>query len=273
MSFLAIVFLVIIYSVLLLVFSTIYKKHSRVIFWSGAIALFLTMCALFATGVFKPEIGNSTHNAALLGIATLMLGISAALVILAEEPEKLLWRYWKPKLKELMKRSSSPIDIVTEEASQEMVTELTPFDVEQEPDTVPDPVPDTVPEGVIIPKEIDTPLARKVFAKAIELDLIEEDGHHYRWSEKESKVLLAYMCGRIYCGDKPDYNEQKRKNYWMPGKWSVFPDTALNNLFQTKDLSISRTNRVYDAAPHKSEMIDAIIDQYKDVFPKSSSVN
>lgn len=270
MSFLAIVFLVIIYSVLLLVFSTIYKKHSRVIFWSGAIVLFLTMCALFATGVFKPEIGNSTHNAALLGIATLMLVISAALVILAEEPEKLLWRYWKPKLKELMKKSSSPIDIVTEEASQEMVTEPAPFDVEQESDTVPDPFPDIVPEGVIIPKEIDTPLARKVFAKAIELDLIEEDGHHYRWSERESKVLLAYMCGRIYCGDKPDYNEQKRKNYWMPGKWSVFPDTALNNLFQTKDLSISRTNRVYDAAPHKSEMIDAIIDQYKDVFPKSS---
>lgn len=136
MSFLAIVSLVIIYSVLLLVFSTIYKKHSRVIFWSGAIVLFLTMCALFATGVFKPEIGNSTHNAALLGIATLMLGISAALVILAEEPEKLLWRYWKPKLKELMKKSSSPIDIVTEEASQEMVTEPAPFDVEQESDTV-----------------------------------------------------------------------------------------------------------------------------------------
>lgn len=236
MSFIAIVFLIIIYSVLLLVFAAIYKKNSRVIFWSGAIALFLTMCALFATGVFKPEIGNSTHNSALLGIATHMLGVSAALVILAEEPEKLLWRYWKPKLKKLFKKSTSPIDIVTEEATQERETEPAAFDMEQEPDTV--------PEGIIIPKDLDTSLARKVFSKAIDQGFMREDGHYYRWNENESKVLLAYMCGRIYCGDKPVRIVQTGKVIWEFGKFGFFPETGLNELFQTKDLGQSKSNRI-----------------------------
>ena len=265
MSVAAISFLIIGCFVILLVFATIFKKHNRAIFWSGAIASFLALCFLFAFGIFEPKVGDAQHNAAILCVSILLLAVSGLLARVASQPDKLLWNNGKHKAEIEEDTPSADLSSVTEKISQERVIESVPQDVEQKPDMI--------FEGVIIPKELDTPLARKVFAKAIELDLMKEDGHHYRWSERESKVLLAYMCGRIYCGDKPDYNEQKRKNYWMPGKWSVFPETALNNLFQTKDLSISRTNRVYDAAPHKSAMIDAIIDQYKDVFPKSSSAN
>lgn len=265
MSVIAISFLIVGCSALLVAVAAIYKQHSRVIFWSGAVALFLALCFLFATGIFKPEAKNTMHNAALMGVSVLMLVISYVFVIAAEDPKKLL-----RKKKQTKDVSAAVIGQPSVNEKPEEKKEMDPSDSVELIQSEASSLEEELPDGVIIPKELDTPLARKVFAKAIELDLMKEDGHHYRWSERESKVLLAYMCGRIYCGDTPDYNEQKRKDYWMPGKWSVFPDTALNNLFQMKDLAISRTNRLYDAAPFKSAMIDGIIDQYKDVFPKSN---
>lgn len=62
----------------------------------------------------------------------------------------------------------------------------------------------SVDAEIILSETLDTELARKVFAKAIEAGYMKEDGTHYKWNE--SKVLLAYMCGRIYCGDKPMKN-------------------------------------------------------------------
>ena len=56
-------------------------------------------------------------------------------------------------------------------------------------------------EHVELPGRLNTPLAQQVFALAIEKGLMEEVGNHYKWNE--SKALLAYMCGRIYCGDYP----------------------------------------------------------------------
>lgn len=47
---------------------------------------------------------------------------------------------------------------------------------------------------VVLSKILDT--ARKVFAKAIEAGYITECGSFYKWNN--SKILLAYMCGRIY---------------------------------------------------------------------------
>lgn len=252
MSFLAISFLSFIYTIVLLVVATICKKHRRVIFWSGAVALFLTLCALFATGIFKPEIDNTVHNATLMGVSTLMLGASTALVILAEEPETLLWRYWKQKIRLLMKKSSSSAEIVTECASQGLESKPVTYDVEQNHDTI--------SEGIFIPKELDTQLARKVFSKAIERGFMMEDGHYYRWNENESKVLLAYMCGRIYCGDRPVKIEQTGKVIWELGRCGFFPDTGLNELFQTKDLGQSRSNRIAQTTPQRSAFIDEMFE-------------
>ena len=219
------------FTLVLCVVAYFFRSKQRVIFWSVGLSLLIVVSILFAVGI--------VHSVEWLEVNFVC---SAIYIICAEALNK------SAKGKKKSKPQTS-----IEKTKKEAAT-----------------LNEKLPDGVYLVKELDTPLARKVFEKAIEQGFMKEDGHYYRWSENESKVLLAYMCGRIYCGDKPDYNEQKRKNYWMPGKWSVFPDTALNNLFQTKDLSISRTNRVYDAAPHRSEMIDAIIDQYKDVFPKSN---
>ena len=96
-------------------------------------------------------------------------------------------------------------------------------------------------------------MARKVFAKAIEAGYMKEDGTHYKWNE--SKVLLAYMCGRIYCGDKPIPSKFDDKGSWKFGE-TFFPDTELNNLFDISGLGQSRQNRKDLAVPVKSTEID-----------------
>ena len=106
---------------------------------------------------------------------------------------------------------------------------------------------------IILSETLDTELARKVFAKAIEAGYMKEDGTHYKWNE--SKVLLAYMCGRIYCGDKPIPSKFDDKGSWKFGE-TFFPDTELNNLFDISGLGQSRQNRKDLAVPVKSTEID-----------------
>ena len=107
--------------------------------------------------------------------------------------------------------------------------------------------------GVVLPRALDTELARKIFSKAIEAGYMVENGSHYKWNE--SKVLLAYMCGRIYCGDKTNYSKLQDKGYWKFGGW-FFPDTELNNLFDVSGLGQSRANRKDLQVPIKSIEID-----------------
>lgn len=77
------------------------------------------------------------------------------------------------------------------------------------------------PKGVVLSGRLDTSLARTIFAKAIEAGYIEEVGSHYSW--KGTKALLAYMCGRIYCGDYPEYSKYEQKTFWEFGN-GLFPD-------------------------------------------------
>lgn len=107
---------------------------------------------------------------------------------------------------------------------------------------------------VVLPKILDTYTARKVFAKAIEAGYITECGSFYKWNN--SKVLLAYMCGRIYCGDKPNYSKIEEKTFWKFGRQDMFPDAELKVLFQIQDLGQSRANRKDAIVPFKSEEID-----------------
>lgn len=210
------------FTLVLCVVAYLFKDKQRIIFWSVGLSLLVVVSILFAVGII--------HSAEWLEVNFVC---SAIYIICAEALNK------SAKGKKKSKPQTSIEKTKKEDA----------------------PLNEELPDGVYLVKELDTPLARKVFEKAIEQGFMKEDGHYYRWSENESKVLLAYMCGRIYCKDVPEYDEKKRKYYWIDGKWSVFPDTALNNLFQTKDLSISRTNRLFSAAPHKSTEIDKMIDQ------------
>ena len=110
-------------------------------------------------------------------------------------------------------------------------------------------------EGVVLTRKLDTPLAREVFAKALKEGLMEVKGSHYEW--KRSKILLAYMCGRIYCNDCPVPDHGKEGKFmWNPGDDSSFPDFDLNALFQTKDIGQSRNNRKFCPLPNDFDIID-----------------
>lgn len=119
---------------------------------------------------------------------------------------------------------------------------------------------DLVPDHhkVTLPSRLDTELARKIFDKAIEEEYIIINDDHYEWTL--NKVLLAYMCGRIYCEDYPEKTIYDEKMYWMPGRVELFPGAELDKLFNMKDLTQSRHSRKNKAAPIGSEKIDKLFE-------------
>ena len=217
---LQIIFLVIGLCIIVLALSFAFKRYARLILWSSAIALFAGTLLLVGIGVINPIDGDNTGSTTFWGtIITLISG--AALAFCAE----MLKEGNKGKIKVQNGNSS-----VSEEQS----------------------VGD---EGaVVLTGMLNTELAVKVFAKAIEAGYMSEKGSHYKWND--SKVLLAYMCGRIYCGDKPVYSDMDEKSFWKFGRLGVFPDTELSNLFEMPDLGQSRSNRKDLAVPAKSKEID-----------------
>ena len=217
---LQIIFLVIGLCIIVLALSFAFKRYARLILWSSAITLFAGTLLLVGVGVINPIDGDNTGSTTFWGtIITLISG--AALAFCAE----MLKEGNKGKIKVQNGNSS-----VSEEQS----------------------VGD---EGaVVLTGMLNTELAVKVFAKAIETGYMSEKGSHYKWND--SKVLLAYMCGRIYCGDKPVYSDMDEKSFWKFGRLGVFPDTELSNLFEMPDLGQSRSNRKDLVVPAKSKEID-----------------
>ena len=217
---LQIIFLVIGLCIVVLALSFAFKRYARLILWSSAITLFAGTLLLVGIGVINPIDGDNSGSTTFWGtIITLISG--AALAFCAER----LKEGNKGKIKVQNGNSS-----VSEEQS----------------------VSD---EGaVVLTGMLNTELAVKVFAKAIEAGYMSEKGSHYKWND--SKVLLAYMCGRIYCGDKPVYSDMDEKSFWKFGRLGVFPDTELSNLFEMLDLGQSRSNRKDLAVPAKSKEID-----------------
>lgn len=220
---LQIIFLVIGLCIIFLALSFAFKRYARLILWSSAITLFASTLLLVGVGVINPIDGDNSGSTTFWGtIITLISG--AALAFCAE----MLKEGNKGKIK----------------VQNDNVTETSIFGGQT-----------VANEGaVVLTGMLNTELVVKVFAKAIEAGYMSEKGSHYKWND--SKVLLAYMCGRIYCGDKPEYSETDEKSYWKFGRMGVFPDTELSNLFEMPDLGQSLSNRKDLAVPAKSKEID-----------------
>ena len=96
------------------------------------------------------------------------------------------------------------------------------------------------PNDILLPKELDTPKARKGFAKAIERKYMEaaENGK-YHWigtGDRGVTSQLAYFLGRVY-----------NYEYTIQGNAGEnFPEESLNELFGVKRLYSSLT-QVYNA--------------------------
>lgn len=106
-----------------------------------------------------------------------------------------------------------------------------------------------------MPPRLDTELARKIFAKAIEKGYKEEAGSHY--SKKGTKALLTYMYGRIYYGDVPEYSKYEQKTFWEFGN-GLFPNAELNALFEQTGIGQSRQNRRNMPVPTNAGEIDKL---------------
>ena len=207
--------------ILILMLATLFKRHQRIILWSAAIVIFTGTLLLIGFGVIDLIKDNRPNMTAVTGVF-FALCISGVLACGAEK----LYAKNREKDKQIIQSKNNQ--------SEEQ----------------------NMPEKVVLSGRLDTPLARTVFAKAIEAGYMEEDGSHYRW-RKGTKALLAYMCGRIYCGDVPEYSELDRKSFWKFGN-GLFPDTELNALFEQTGIGQSRQNRRDMPVPANAGDIDKL---------------
>ena len=88
------------------------------------------------------------------------------------------------------------------------------------------------------------------FDNAINEGYLVANGLNYQW--KKSKVLLAYFCGKIYCGD------YIKNDIWKAGQEGFFPDKQLSMLFNSPDLGASRRKKLMDNAPIGYKFIDRL---------------
>ena len=207
--------------ILILVLATLFKRHQRIILWSAAILIFTGTLLLVGLGTIDLIKDNRPDLVVIAGVFFALL-LSCALACGAE---KLHF-----KNREKNKSMIQTGNIQSEEQNTS--------------------------KGVVLSGRLDTPLARTVFAKAVEAGYMEEDGSHYRWT-KGTKALLAYMCGRIYCGDVPEYSNLDRKSFWKFGN-GLFPDAELNALFGQTGIGQSRQNRRDMAVPSNAGDIDKL---------------
>lgn len=117
-------------------------------------------------------------------------------------------------------------------------------------DTPPEPKLPTV-NGT--QREID------VFKNAIEKEYMTLQGEKYVWKLKK-KRLLAYLCGRLYCGDHVG-----RDGLYYKGKDDKLPATEVNKLFSNVNVSNTRDNikNGKDEAPGGYSKIDELFTQTK----------
>lgn len=119
-------------------------------------------------------------------------------------------------------------------------------------------------EAFKLPTELDTAEARKVFQKAIEAGLMSETASGYKW--QKSNVLLAFMCGVLYCGDtvvsSSLYREGKKDTVKL-NKQNDFPETKLLEVFGVKNLGQSRLQKDGQNPPKGYKKILELIEEVR----------
>ena len=210
--------------ILVLSLATILKKHARLILWTAAIILLVSTLFAVGLGVVEPIRDGVVNLTVVYGMFVFI--ITSGLIA-----------YYAEKLHE---KRLEQIAIQDEVMTTESKT-----------------IEDLLSENagkVVLTNRLNTELAKQVFSKAIDAGYIDDCGTCYKWNA--SKVLLAYICGRIYCGDVPKSSSYDEKPSWKFGNKGVFPDSELNVLFKVSDIGQSRLNRKDLPVPSKSLEID-----------------
>ena len=70
------------------------------------------------------------------------------------------------------------------------------------------------------PDELNTDKAKKIFSKAVKAGLMQplSNGSGYQWNR--SNAMLAYLCGKIYCGDRIKQDMVSKE--WMLKRGETF---------------------------------------------------
>lgn len=212
--------------VLFLVITSFFKQHTRIIFWTVGLLLFVLTCFLLGFGVFKTWINDRSNGAGVL-IPVILLCESAVLIYMAEK-----WNNTMKSRNKVETSGPSEVSILSQSVEEQVLS---------------------------LPYNLDSPMARKIFPKVISSGMIVVQGSHFVW--KESKVLLAYLCGRIYCGDEPELLKQDKKAYWKIGNRRVFPDDEICQLFNITGIGQARMNRRDSIAPTNHEKIDQFFEK------------
>ena len=206
--------------IFILVLATVFRRHQRIILWSATILIFTGTLLLVGLGTIDLIKDNRPDIVVIAGVFFALL-LSCALACGAEKLHA-------------KNREKDKQTIQAEKNQTEVQDAL---------------------EKVVLSGRLDTPLARIVFSKAVEAGYMEEAGSHYSW--KGTKVLLAYMCGRIYCSDVPEYSKHEQKSFWKFGN-GLFPDVELNALFEQTGIGQSRQNRRDMPVPANAGEIDKL---------------
>lgn len=85
-----------------------------------------------------------------------------------------------------------------------------------------------------LPDKLNTDKAKEMFPKAVKAGLMQplSNGSGYQWNK--NNVLLAYFCGKIYCGDGLE-QDTVTKEWMLKRGETFFPETDLMSFFVKKD--------------------------------------
>lgn len=128
-----------------------------------------------------------------------------------------------------------------------------------------------------LPECLDTPLAQKILSKAVKKGLMfwDREGKFFRCVRKKMThpgPLIAYLCGRLYCGDEVTLEENDKgypKRVWKKGTLTDFPENDVKNCFRMEDGAFIsnnpgnyRRNRQFGGPPDNYEkIIDPLFDE------------
>lgn len=116
------------------------------------------------------------------------------------------------------------------------------------------PSKDTTVEDVEIIDDDIIDKGMPYFNLAIEAGLMRQTANGYEWTE--SQVLLAYFCGKIYCGDYVKVG--KMDSIWKAGNEAFFPEKALGKLFSRPNIGTSRRKQLEGTPPKGYQKIEQL---------------
>lgn len=237
------------FTILLMVFLTIYKKKQRESFWIVGVTLFVSILLLVSFNVLDL---SKRLDLIIAGWGVIFSGFY---VYAGESVHKKFSKTIAEDISEVKQKANQeePDENVEVQNNEQINVEPSKDDKDNQLANV-----NEVPSWTeILPPMLETKLAIKVFDRARKKKLLTVEDGCLKWHGK--KVLLAYMCGRIYCNDCSEYNKNTGKNFWKQGN-DLFPNTALNSLFGEKSLAQSRKSREWETCPKGFRTINAFFD-------------